>query len=199
MTIREGMLSHVEELRRMTDTVAASSDGDLSNVWTDEALQTALDVTSVIVRPVVTRSSPTQYMVQLRVDDFVVELPSFGSSRFDLRNTWNVPIIYDPLHMDSYTVDPYLGLITFNRDREYDGFALLAVGYSLNKAAANIWFMKAGRYSSLVDFKTDNHTISQSQLYTHCMEMYHLYSGKSGLKNSAIVRIDRARYYRGGL
>ena len=47
-------------------------------------------------------------------------------------------------------------------------------------AAAEVWRQKASHHSGAFDFSTDNHSVTRSQVYKHCLEMAQYYQSQSG-------------------
>jgi hypothetical protein len=89
-----------------------------------------------------------------------------------------------------YSVDYQRGVVTFADNQQGAAYYLTARSYDLNAIAAEIWRTKASHYVSAVNFSTDNHSVSRSQLFEHCLDMAAQYEARSG---DAVKSVDLFR------
>lgn len=197
MAIRQGMVELLNRLRLATETVTNPSDND--NFYTDEQLQEQLDLTAQTFVRSHLYSVPTLIYGGWQYTKFAwspdigkdVEQPILGGmpNSFYVQKTTGIPMVYGV----DYTIDWTVPVIVFNNDQQGQAFYLSVQSYNFNKAAAEIWLLKAGRRADLYHFRTDNHTMYQDEMWKHCMEMYAKYAGRSGTGYSRLIRVDERR------
>lgn len=90
----------------------------------------------------------------------------------------------------SYTVDYQRGVVRFSADQGGTSYYLRARSYNLNAAAADLWRQKAAQYAERFDVKTDNHSLSRSQLIDHCLKMAAKFDMASGIQSVEMQRTD---------
>lgn len=198
MAVREGMQWLIAKLRLSTETVDNPADND--NFYTDEELQTQLDNTSTTFTgtplfPLKELLAGNQYVYL----DFVwspeigrfIEMPllNYSDSQFQVQKTDGTYMHYGI----DYTIDLATPKITFNGDQQGQSFLLNARTFNLNRAAAEVWLLKAGRRADLYHVRVDNHTLYQDEMWKHCMEQYKLYAGRAGAGYTRLVRLDERR------
>lgn len=194
MAARDGMTNLILELRLMTETADNDETVDGVAYWTDEQLQSVLDRhsiehTQVKIKPIskLLYQGTYEYRIYPFPDGIEwVERGSAVTSVFVVQDNTGVQEVYDT----EYTVDYDAKRITFVADTGGDTFLFSFRAFDLNKAAAEIWFKKLSLRTTLVNWKTDNHTIYEDQEYQHCKDMYLHYAGKSGGFISRFVRTD---------
>jgi hypothetical protein len=94
-----------------------------------------------------------------------------------------------------YSVDYQRGRVTFAADTSGTTYYLTARSYDLNAAAADIWRQKASYFSeSAIDFSTDNHRVSNSQVIKNCMDMAARFESMSLPQVSTLYRSDNDAY-----
>jgi len=90
----------------------------------------------------------------------------------------------------AYTPDYRRGVVQFAADTSGTTYYLTGRSYDLDAAAADVWRRKASHYASSFDFSTDNHSVTRSQVYAHCLEMASFFEAKSG---DAVTTINMYR------
>jgi hypothetical protein len=69
---------------------------------------------------------------------------------------------------------------------------LTGSSYDLQSAAADVWRRKASHVApTSFDFSTDNHSVSRSQVYQHCLEMAEFYEDR-GANSIQVVPMFRS-------
>lgn len=181
MTARTSMASFILELRRMTD--ASATEVKVNNVqyWTDDQLQSILDV--------------------YRHD--ILDLPLLPASQReagkDVTYRYYIPdevgswIEYDPLYFSvvdangnaqsTYTFDNVNRYILFNSNTAGATMLLRCRFFDMRLAAARVWFDKAAHRTALIDWKAGGQNLNEDQEYQHCMAMFVAYSGNDGVKS----------------
>ena len=82
------------------------------------------------------------------------------------------------------------GVITFGTSTGGSVLYLTGRSYDMNQAAAEIWRHKASHYVAAYDVRTDNTSLSRSQLMAHCVKMADYYESLGGVSNTMIYRSD---------
>lgn len=203
MAVRDGMTELIAELRLMTDTGTTSDEVNEVDYWSDEQLQAILDqysqrMTKIKLRPVM--SFGTNGTTQTRFYNIPDILGRWferdaSDGAFVVQRVDGTPVLVGATD-DAYQPNYERREIVFNSDTLRKTFYLSAIAYDLNKAAADIWFKKAGLRASLITWRSDNHTLHEDQEYEHCMRKYIEYSSRGGLTLSRQIRVDEA--YDGG-
>ena len=183
MTARSGLSSLITELRGLAE--AGTADYTIAGTvtyWTDDQLQDVLDIhrKDVIFEPL--QMYPTQISGgSISYQDY---RSSFG---FYEATTGGTAILYlqdatgATIGSANYTPDYRRGQFQFSANQAGSVYYLTGRSYDLNAAAADVWRRKAAHYApTSFDFSTDNHTVSRSQIYSHCKEMADYFDGQSG-------------------
>ena len=179
---RSGMLDLITELRSMTE--ATPGDYAIAGIpyWTDAQLQDVLDINRRDVVFEQLQSYPTHiasgslsYMDYRSAYGFY-EATTGGTTIFYIQDSTGTFVT-----AGSYTPDYRRGVVLFGANQAGSVYYLTGRSYDLNAAAASVWRRKAAHHApSSFDFSTDNHSISRSQVYSHCLEMAQFFEGKSG-------------------
>lgn len=89
-----------------------------------------------------------------------------------------------------YTPNYNNGEIVFASDTGGSSYYLTGRSYQANKAAADIWRMKAANVAAYYDFKTDNHSMSRSQMVKQFLQMADYFDSQSGVMSVDMYRGD---------
>ena len=89
-----------------------------------------------------------------------------------------------------HTFDANTGVFTFTANTTGLSYYVTGYAYDLNKAAAEIWRIKAAHASIAYDINTDNHGLKRSQLVTQALQMAQMYDGMAGIGVTTIWRSD---------
>lgn len=182
---RTGMNDLITELRGLTEAGTAEwsivGSGGTATYWDDSQLQNILDIhrRDVVFEPL------QMYPVQvsggsLNYKDYrsmygFYETTDGGTAILYLQDSTGANI-----GTANYTPDYRRGQFEFSQDQGGSVYYVTGRSYDLNSAAADVWRRKASHYSATsFDFSTDNHSISRSQVYTHCLEMASYFEGMS--------------------
>jgi hypothetical protein len=177
---RAGLSNLITELRSLAE--AGTADYSLSNstFWSDDHLQDILDVN----RKDIVFEQLQMYPYQVAAGSLSYQDYRSGYGYFEA-TTGGTAIFYvqdstgAQVGTASYTPDYRRGQIQFGSDQRGSVYYLTGRSYDLEAAAAEIWRRKASHYANSFDFSTDNHSISRSQVYAHCLEMAEYFAGKS--------------------
>lgn len=191
-TARSGMLNLITELRSMTEAGAADYSIASSVYWSDKHLQDILDLhrTDVIFEqlqmyPSITTGGSSLYL-DYRSRYGMLEETTGGSAIFYVQDSAGSTI-----GTANYTPDYRRGQVLFSSNQAGTVYYLTARSYDLNSAAADVWRKKAAHVApTSFDFSTDNHSISRSQVYSHCLEMADFFESKS---NNSITSVSMWR------
>ena len=196
MTARSGMASLITELRGLSEAGTADYTVTSSTFWSDDQLQDILDIhrEDVIFEPLTIY--PTQVAGgSLSYRDYrsgygFYEATTGGISVFYLQDATGASI-----GTSNFTIDYRRGRMVFTNDQRGSVYYLTGASYDLEAAAADVWRRKAAHYApTAFDFSTDNHSISRSQVYRHCLEMaeYFESKGNNSVESVQLFRSDVA-------
>jgi hypothetical protein len=182
MTARTGMATLITELRSMAEAGTADYSISSSTFWSDDHLQDVLDLhrTEIVFQPL------TPYPTQgaggtLLYNDYrshygMYEATTGGTAVFYVQDSTGANV-----GTALYTPDYRRGQVSFAANTAGTTYYLTGRSYDLDAAAADVWRRKASHYApTSFDFSTDNHSVSRSQVYAHCLEMSNFYESKSG-------------------
>ena len=165
--MREGLSDLVRRVRLLVDDGTAG-------VWTDDELQDFLDLHRVRVdreplsmeETYVSSSSIEYKRYQSRFRDFEWG----GTATFKVEDSAG-----SVRGTAEYTPDYVNGRVEMITDQGGSALYLTAWSYDLNGVAAMLWKVRAGKVSGFYDFKADEHSMSRSQWFRHCLEMSSTY------------------------
>lgn len=178
---RTGLSNLITELRGMTEAGTADYAVSGGTYWSDDHLQDVLDIhrTDVIFEqlsmyPVQVSGGSLSYK-DYRSSHGYLEATTGGSAIFYIQDSTGANI-----GTANYTPDYRRGVFAFSTDQRGSVYYMTGSSYDLDAAAADVWRRKAAHIASTsFDFSTDNHSISRSQIYTHCLEMAEFFESKS--------------------
>jgi len=198
MAARSGMADLITELRGMTEAGTADytivGSAGTTSYWDDDQLQNILDVHRNDI--VFEQLSMFPYRVaggSLSYTDYrssydYYEATTGGTAIFYVQDSTGSAI-----GTSNYTPDYRRGVVIFGSDQAGTVYYLTGRSYDLNAAAADVWRRKASHYApSSFDFSTDNHSISRSQVYNHCLEMAEFFElkGSGAIQSVQMFRGD---------
>jgi hypothetical protein len=177
---RVGLAALIAELRGMAE--ASAADYQIAGVpyWSDLQLQDILDLHRLDVifeelQVVPTRGAGGALVYQDYRSAFgFYEATTGGTAIFTVQDATGAVVA-----STGYTPDYRRGQVQFSADQAGAIYYLTGRSYDLDAAAADVWRRKASHYANSFDFSTDNHSVSRSQVYAHCLEMAKHYEGKS--------------------
>ncbi len=192
MTARTGMADLILQLRSMSD--AGTADYTIAGVtyWTDDQLQTTLDLNR--------RDIIREYLTSIHT-----ELGGGSIAFYDYRSRFQhlesgtaVFLVKDTTGTTSgtanWSADYNRGLITFIADQVGTAYTLTARSYNLNGAAADVWRQKAAQTSKLYSFQAGGQSFTRAQWHTNCIEMANEYDQLSLPTQISITRGDEINY-----
>lgn len=180
--MRNGMTDIVAELRGLSEAGTADYTIASAAYWTDDQLQNILDQhrTDIIFEelqmyPVQIAGGSISYL-DYRSEYGWLESTTGGTAVLYLQDGTGAVI-----GTANYTPDYRRGQFQFSVDQGGSVYYLTARSYDLNASAAEVWRKKAAHYApTSFNFSTDNHSVSRSQVYDHCIGMAEHFEGKSG-------------------
>jgi hypothetical protein len=181
-TARSGMGNLIGEMRGMAE--AGASDYTIAGqpYWTDAQLQDVLDThrTDIVFEqlsmyPVQVSGGSLSYQ-DYRSSNGYLEATTGGTSILYLQDSTGAVVA-----SANYTPDYRRGQFQFSANQAGSVYYLTARSYDLDAAAAEVWRRKASHYANAFDFSTDNHSVSRSQVYKHCLEMAEYYTSQSAV------------------
>ena len=182
MTARTGLSDLILELRGMVEAGTADYAVGTISYWSDDHLQNVLDLyrTDVIFEqlgmyPTVTTGGSSLYK-DYRSSYGFLEATSGGTAILYLQDG-----IGSVIGSTNYTPDYRRGQFQFSADQGGTAYYLTGRSYDLNAAAADVWRKKAAHYApTSFNFSTDNHSVSKSQVYEHCVQMAEHFENQGG-------------------
>ncbi len=179
MTIRTGMAELIGQLRAMSDAGTADTEIAGTAYWTDEQLESMLDRFRTDFRR--EKLIPRQEFIggEVLVRDYFTRRANL--ERDDGSGTvWRITdAMGSAVASTAYTVNYDAGVIRFNTDQDGSARYLSGRSYDLYAAASEIWAHKAGHVAAYYDIDADNHHMSRSQYFEHCMNMMTFYRARS--------------------
>jgi len=196
MTARAGMANLILRLRGLTEAGASDYALGATTYWSDDQLQDILDGHRETYRSALLEPEPElgssgvyQYFDYEIPDEIGRDIEEAGvDSIFAVKQT-NGTVVSS----STYTVNYRAGIIRFNTAQTAIGLYLDVRAFDLNGAAREVWEQKAAHAVAGVDWKSDNHAISASQEYDHCIaqaERFRKLSG--GWQSVKLERTDEA-------
>lgn len=194
MAARGGMDNLISEVRRMTH--AGTADHTVAGVayWTDDQIQERLDRTRQTVKRVSLSSDPEYVAGDNVYLEYKIPVYLKWLEEDDTDSGWALRD-GDGADATGYTVNYQSGVITFGTDQDSEIYYLDARAYDVYAAAGDMWESKAGFYEASVDWSSDNHRVSKSQMVKHAMAMANKYKGMgpSAMSFTRRVRVDERR------
>lgn len=184
MTARSGMNDLIDELRTLCAAGASDYTVGATTYWSDDQLQTILD----------------RYRTDIKFYE-LAPIEEYASGAYVYKD-YPIPYKYieqsvDVLDMQGdaygtalYSVDYDRGMVSFVADTGGAAVYINAAVYDLYRAAADVWRQKAAHVASRYDVKTDNQTLTRSQLMKQALEMAQLYDGMAGPQTVQVYRGD---------
>lgn len=195
---RSGMAALITELRGLVEAGTADysiiGSAGTTNYWADDQLQDVLDVHRRDIIFEQLQLFPYQVAggslswTDYRSSYGYFEQTTGGTAIFYVQDSTGANI-----GTANYTPDYRRGVLTFGSDQRGTVYYLTGRSYDLNASAADVWRRKAAHVApTSFDFSTDNHSISRSKVYDHCIAMAEMFEGKSAdaISSVPIFRSD---------
>jgi len=193
---RTGMTELLSDLRALTEAGTAEWTLGSLTFWDDTQLQDVLDrhVTDFILSPI--QSLPTYTTGgTLLYNDYQIafgniEQTTGGTAIFYIQDG-----SYNTVGTALYSADYRRGKVNFPTSTQgTTSYYATGRSYDLNGSAAEVWRIKANHVATSFDFKTDNTSVSKSQVYKHFLERAEHFESLStgGVKQAWIKRSDDA-------
>lgn len=184
---RAGMSDLITELRGMCDAGTADFAIGTASYWSDDHLQSALDlhrmdVNHEYIEPTSTVNTSNQTVYK----DFYTPFRNLESGTVTFIQDLNGAAVGTA----DYTIDYFNGKITFTNDTAGSVLHLTTRVYDLNMTAADIWRRKAANAAKMFDFSTDNHSVKRSQFMANCNAMAASFASQAGIQTADLVRTD---------
>jgi len=174
----------ITELRGLTNAGTADYSVVGQAYWTDEQLQNRLDQ----------RRSDIKFYELAPIEEY--------ASGAYVYKDYPIPYKYIERDVDVldfqgnaygtalYSVDYDRGMVSFVADTGGAAVYINAAVYDLYRAAADVWRQKAAHVASRYDVKTDNQTLTRSQLIGNFMQMAQVYESMAGPQQVQVFRSD---------
>ncbi len=194
MAARTGLTNLITELRGMCEAGTADFTLSGSTYWSDDHLQDVLDTHRRDIVFEQLQMYPTQITGgSLSYQDYrsvfgYYEATTGGTAIFYVQDSTGANI-----GTANYTADYRRGQVEFSSNQAGSVYYVTGRSYDLKAAAADIWRRKAAHYApTSFDFSTDNHSVSRSQIYKHCLEMADYFDGvsTSSIQTVSMFRSD---------
>lgn len=192
MAARTGMATIISDLRQKTNAGTADYTLGATTFWQDSQLQAELDKTQQTWRSVPLNKVPTLVNGTYEYYDYFVPAEMTGELEENAVDSgWAVKdSTGGTVSAANYAVNYQAKRITFSANTQGSALYLDARTYNTNKAAANVWRMKASAVSANVDWQSDNHRVSASQESANCLRMASYFDELAGSSTGRFVRVD---------
>lgn len=189
---RAGMTTLISSLRQKTNAGTADYTLGAITFWSDAQLQAELDKQQQTWRYVRLNSSPVLVSGTYEYYDYLVPLELTGELEENAADSgWCVrDSAGGSISSSGYSVNYQAKKVTFTANQQGSVYYLDARSYNVNAAAAEVWRMKASIAATNVDWKSDNHQVSSSQEYEHCIRMAEFYDAEAGSRYGRFMRAD---------
>lgn len=182
MTVRAGMESIIQRLRHMGQ--AGMEDYTVVDMiyWSDDHVQDILDNSRKRVTSASLRAEPQyingtdeykRYVLDLNPRAYMIEGTAGGTAVFRVADSNGTAV-------SGYTWNENDLSVTFTADTDGSAYYLSGYAYDLNKAARELWLMKASHAYTAVNFSADGHRFDREKIYDHCMQMVTFYERQGG-------------------
>jgi hypothetical protein len=199
MAIRSGMQNLVNRLRVLTGAGTAEYVAGAVTYWTDDHLQAVLDSNNQYVGGAQLQWQPetigggtvAYYEATLPRRD--MEEAESGTTRWVIRDS-----IGGTIGTANYTADYRAGRVRFAADQHGSAYYLTGYTYDVYAAASDLWGERLSNFASYYDFKSDNQTLTRSQIWEHARDMQKLMMSKAGA-NAGQGELHTGVFYRSDL
>ena len=188
---RATMADLITQVRGLSNAGTADYTVNASSYWTDDQVQEVMERYRVDIHRVEMQPIPKH------VGESELEWYEYHSGYSYLEQTDGgtaVFVVENSVGGDqgtaTWSADYNRGVVTFAADTAGSAYFLTGRTYDLNRAAADMWRMKAAHYASAYDFSTDNHNMKRSQLISNAMQMAAMYERNSAMNVVTMYRSD---------
>ncbi len=186
------MANLIIRLRGMSNAGTADYTIAGETYWTDEKLQETLDRFRADLNRVPLRAEPEYSAGELVYHDYYAPVGDFEEVSTG-PIAWAVEdSVGNVIGTATYSPDYVRGMVRFTTDQAGTAYYLRARAFDLNRAAAQVWRLKAAHYAERYDVQSDNHRLTRSQLIKQCLEMAASYDSMAGAQSVRMQRDDLA-------
>lgn len=189
---RDSMAGLISKVRTLAGAGTADYTLAGATYWTDDQVEDVLDAQRVdwreialLARPEYSSTGDQEYHDYYIPAQLGAHWEGAGSA-----SIWTVREAGVAVGTALYTADLNNRRIRFTADQAGAAYTLDASSYNVHQAASDIWRRKAAYYAESVDWQTDGHRVSASQLAQQCREMADYYADQSGVQSVPLVRND---------
>lgn len=186
---RSTMANRIAELRQMTNTGVDDYSIGATYYWSDDQLEDVLDrhqlfYNHVLLAPEIQHNSAGAFYKVYRT----------GVDKWEGGTVSPAAYLQDAtggtVAAAGYAFDDNSGVFVFTADQGNTPYYITGYAYDMNRAAAEVWRVKAAHASVAYDVTTDNHGLKRSQLVTQALQMAQMYDGMAGLGIIEVTRSD---------
>ncbi len=188
MAARLGMVELIALLRQLTDAESQTEQVNGAYLFDDDHLQEILDqhrydFFDVLLTPVPLMESGSRVTKRYNWPRYIthVERDATAGAFSVVDAAGNAA--------SGYTVYYDAKYIEFDADTTGRTYYLRCRQYNVNRAAAEIWLLKANLRASLIRWKAGDNTLYEDQEYRHCMEQYRFFRSR-GVGSVPLRRVD---------
>lgn len=173
-----------DQLRAMCNCGATDYTVNGVDYWTDTQLQTILNQYSV----------DTYQKELIPMDELLGGV--YNYIHYSLGNTFIESAtfaLYDSNYIavtTGFSVDYTLGLVTFTASTNGMPYYASFRSYDINRAASEVWRMKAAHFAQKVNMKAGNQSINLSDQMAQALQMAAYYSQQAGARSISFERDD---------
>ena len=188
---RATMADLITQMRGMSNAGTADYTVNGSAYWTDDQVQEVMERYRVDVNRIELMPVPKH------VDGSELEYYDYHSGMQWLEQTDGGTAVFVVENAEGedqgtalWSADYNRGVVTFAADQGGTAYFLTGRRYDLNRAAADMWRMKAAHYATAYDFSTDNHSMKRSQLISNAFQMADMYERNAPMNVVTMYRSD---------
>jgi hypothetical protein len=184
------MANLITRLRAMTNTGTAEYTVGTVTYWDDSQLQDHLDAHRTDIDGLVLKSASETVDGATIYRDYYAPFQDFEEASTGSEAWAVLDASGSEISTDDYVVNYVNGHIRFNVNTGNATRTLRGRSYDMNRAAAQVWRQKAAHVADRFDVKTDNHSLSRSQLMKNYLEMARQYEADAGVQVVPMRRSD---------
>ena len=183
---RSTMTSLIAELRQLTFTGINDYAIGATYYWSDDQLEDVLDRHSVRYNHVVIAPETEWNTGGAIYKTYRTNIPHWEGTA----TTYLQDATGGTVSGASYTFDANAGVFTFTATTGGAYYYVTGYAYDLNRAAAEVWRIKAAHAAIAYDVSTDNHNLKRSQIVAQALQMAQMYDNMAGPGLVTLTRSD---------
>ncbi len=187
MSVRTGMADMINYVRLHADLSQNEVTVNGVAYWTDQQIQDVLDTYRQDARRILLEVVPEKLAGVVLYTRYY--LPDYIGSWIETGDQFTIVDVLGNA-APSYTLDLNSRVVIFDANTTGKTYYAYMRVYDIRPAIAEVWLMKAGLRTALIDWKAGGQSMNEDAEYKHCMEQYKEWSGYMGIKSVRMRRED---------